>query len=90
MLWGLLRRPSRWNHLTTCGVRQRSHSSDLEPERERIESFQYRRYHEAYPWCALASFVFLVSALALEATVWRRCVSFATLMYDRILLRRGL
>jgi Ca-activated chloride channel family protein len=41
-------------------------------ERERIESFHYRRYHEAYPWCALTSFVLLVSALALDLTVWRR------------------
>jgi Ca-activated chloride channel family protein len=41
-------------------------------ERTNIASFQYRRYHEAYPWLALSSFVFFVLALALERTVWRR------------------
>jgi Ca-activated chloride channel family protein len=40
-------------------------------ERTTIASFQYRRYHEAYPWLALASFVFFVLALALERTWWR-------------------
>jgi Ca-activated chloride channel family protein len=41
-------------------------------ERTTIASFQYRRYHEAYPWVGLASFVLFVSALALEQTLWRR------------------
>jgi Ca-activated chloride channel family protein len=41
-------------------------------ERTTIASFQYRRYHEAYPWLALAAFVFFVLALALERTMWRR------------------
>jgi Ca-activated chloride channel family protein len=41
-------------------------------ERDRIESFQYRRYHEGYPWFALASFVLFALALALEMTLWRR------------------
>ncbi len=41
-------------------------------ERARIESFQYRRYHEGYPWFALASFVLLMSALVLDLTLWRR------------------
>ncbi len=41
-------------------------------ERTKIESFQYRRYHEGYPWFALASFVSFVLALALERTLWRR------------------
>jgi Ca-activated chloride channel family protein len=41
-------------------------------ERAPITSFQYRRYHEGYPWCALAAFVFFVLAVALERTVWRR------------------
>ncbi len=41
-------------------------------ERQRIQSFQYRRYYEGYPWFALASFVSLVTALALETTRWRR------------------
>jgi Ca-activated chloride channel family protein len=41
-------------------------------ERTSIQSFQYRRYHEGYPWFALASFVLFVTAMALEMTVWRR------------------
>jgi Ca-activated chloride channel family protein len=41
-------------------------------ERSDIRSFQYRRYYQAYPWFALASFVCYVSALALELTLWRR------------------
>jgi Ca-activated chloride channel family protein len=41
-------------------------------ERTDIHSFQYRRYHEAYPWLGLASFVFFVTALTLDLTVWRR------------------
>jgi Ca-activated chloride channel family protein len=41
-------------------------------ERQVIESFQYRRYYEAYPWCGLASFVFLVGVYALEMTLWQR------------------
>src|SRR5262245_42813266 len=41
-------------------------------ERDPITSFQYRRYHEGYPWFGLASFVVLVTALTLEMTVWRR------------------
>jgi Ca-activated chloride channel family protein len=41
-------------------------------ERSPIASYQYRRYHEAYPWLALSSFVFFVLALALERTLWRK------------------
>lgn len=41
-------------------------------ERNELRSFQYRRYHEAYAWFALASFVFFAAALALERTIWRR------------------
>jgi Ca-activated chloride channel family protein len=41
-------------------------------ERQTVESFQYRRYAEAYPWCAAAAVVLLVTALALELTVWLR------------------
>jgi Ca-activated chloride channel family protein len=41
-------------------------------ERTDIQSFQYRRYHEGYPWFALASFVLLAAALGLEQTLWRR------------------
>jgi Ca-activated chloride channel family protein len=41
-------------------------------ERASIESFQYRRYHEGYPWLSLAGLVLFVTALLLEMTVWRR------------------
>ncbi len=41
-------------------------------ERADIQSFQYRRYHEGYPWFALTAFVLFGCALALERTVWRR------------------
>jgi Ca-activated chloride channel family protein len=41
-------------------------------ERTEIQSFQYRRYHEAYPWFSLAAFVLFGLSLGLERTVWRR------------------
>lgn len=41
-------------------------------ERTDVRSFQYRRYHEAYPWFAAAAFVFFSLALSLERTIWRR------------------
>jgi Ca-activated chloride channel family protein len=41
-------------------------------ERSAIPSYQYRRYHEGYPWLALSAFVLFTLALALELTVWRR------------------
>ena len=41
-------------------------------ERTDIRSFQYRRYHEAYPWFALSAFALFACALVLERTVWRR------------------
>jgi Ca-activated chloride channel family protein len=41
-------------------------------EREEIESFQYRRYHEGFRWFALAAFVLFVSACVLDRTVWLR------------------
>jgi Ca-activated chloride channel family protein len=41
-------------------------------ERTDIQSFQYRRYHEAYPWFGLAAFVLFGCSLGLERTVWRR------------------
>lgn len=41
-------------------------------ERSDLQSFQYRRYHEAYPWVGLAAFVLFSIALSLERTVWRR------------------
>jgi Ca-activated chloride channel family protein len=41
-------------------------------ERQEIQSFQYRRYHEAYPWFGLASFVLIVLIQMLELTIWQR------------------
>jgi len=41
-------------------------------ERERIESFQYRKYHEGYPWFALGGFLLWGLAFVLERTIWRR------------------
>jgi Ca-activated chloride channel family protein len=41
-------------------------------EHRPVESFQYRRYAEAYPWCAAAALVCFVAALGLERTMWRR------------------
>ncbi len=41
-------------------------------ERQDIESFQYRRYYQAYPWFGLASLVLLAAVHALEMTVWLR------------------
>jgi Ca-activated chloride channel family protein len=41
-------------------------------ERRPAESFQYRRYAEAYPWCGLAALVCFMAALGLERTTWRR------------------
>jgi Ca-activated chloride channel family protein len=41
-------------------------------ERASIQSFQYRRYHEAYPWLALGAFACLALVLTLEMTLWRR------------------
>ena len=41
-------------------------------ERQPVESFQYRRYYEAYPWFGLASLVFLMTAGVLDLSFWRR------------------
>jgi Ca-activated chloride channel family protein len=41
-------------------------------ERSDMQSFQYRRYHEAYPWFALAAFVLFAVGVGLERTIWRR------------------
>jgi Ca-activated chloride channel family protein len=41
-------------------------------ERQEIESFQYRRYHEGYPWVGLAAFVLMVSVSLMDMTLWRR------------------
>jgi Ca-activated chloride channel family protein len=41
-------------------------------ERQRIESFQYRRYHEGFVWFGLVTFMGWVLVCALEMTVWRK------------------
>ncbi len=41
-------------------------------ERTDLQSFQYRRYHEAYPWFGLAAFVLCAAGVGLERTIWRR------------------
>ncbi|MCI0376697.1 MAG: VWA domain-containing protein [Gemmataceae bacterium] len=41
-------------------------------QRDRIESFEFRRYHEGFTWVALAAFVSLSVLVGLEATIWRR------------------
>ncbi len=41
-------------------------------ERQEIESFQYRRYYEGYPWFGAASLLAWVLVFVLEATVWRK------------------
>jgi Ca-activated chloride channel family protein len=41
-------------------------------ERQEIESFQYRRYHEGCRWFALAAFTLFVTACVLDRTVWLR------------------
>jgi Ca-activated chloride channel family protein len=41
-------------------------------EKQEVESFQYRRYYEGYPWFGLAAFVFLVTVQVLEMTWWQR------------------
>ena len=41
-------------------------------ERQPIVSAVYRRYHEYYPWLALAAVGLAALAFALEQTVWRR------------------
>jgi Ca-activated chloride channel family protein len=45
---------------------------DAQLGRDPIESFQYRRYYDAFPWFCLASFVLFVTAYILERTVWLR------------------
>ena len=40
--------------------------------KETITSFQYRRYHEGYPWFALAAFGLFLLAEVLSRTLWRR------------------
>lgn len=41
-------------------------------ERQPAETFRYRRYHEYYPWCAVAAVGLLGAAYLLEWTWWRR------------------
>lgn len=41
-------------------------------ERRPVESFQYRRYSEGYPWFALTALACFAAALGLERTAWRR------------------
>jgi len=41
-------------------------------ERDRIVSFEYRRYYEGYLWFALAALACFVVLIALEATRWRK------------------
>ena len=41
-------------------------------EKQEIVSFQYRRYHELYPWFGLAALALVLAWVTLEATVWRR------------------
>ncbi|MCI0681262.1 MAG: VWA domain-containing protein [Gemmataceae bacterium] len=41
-------------------------------ERDIIQSFQYRRYHEGYAWFALAGLACWLAVIGLEATWWRK------------------
>jgi Ca-activated chloride channel family protein len=41
-------------------------------ERERIRSFQYRRYYDGYPWFAVAALACGLTLVMLESTWWRR------------------
>jgi Ca-activated chloride channel family protein len=41
-------------------------------ERQPDETYRYRRYHEFYPWCAVAAVGLLGVAYLLERTWWRR------------------
>lgn len=41
-------------------------------ERQAIQSFQYRRYYEGFPWLGLGAFVVLLTLQLLEMTFWQR------------------
>jgi Ca-activated chloride channel family protein len=41
-------------------------------ERQKIESFRYRRYYDGFAWLALGSFVLLVAVYFMEMTWWLR------------------
>ncbi len=55
----------------TAGLLDACHAID-KLERSDVQSFQYRRYHEGYPWFAGAALLLFAAALALDFTVWRR------------------
>jgi Ca-activated chloride channel family protein len=68
---------ARITHGRYFSARDTAALSDACREIDRLEktatpSFQYRRYHEGYPWFALAALIFLVTASALDLTWWRR------------------
>ncbi len=50
----------------------RAYESIDRMERERILSFQYRRYREGFAWFAAAALAAWLVMIALEATVWRK------------------
>jgi Ca-activated chloride channel homolog len=41
-------------------------------EKTDVESYQYRRYHEEYPWFAGAAMLLFAAAIGLDFTLWRR------------------
>jgi Ca-activated chloride channel family protein len=41
-------------------------------ERQRFESYQYRRYYEAFPWLGVAALGLWLTVTVLELTSWRR------------------
>jgi Ca-activated chloride channel homolog len=41
-------------------------------ERQEIQSYQYRRYYDAFQWLGLASFVLWMTVTVLELTYWQR------------------
>jgi Ca-activated chloride channel homolog len=41
-------------------------------EKDRIDSFQYRRHHEGFAWFGVAALACWCGVLALEATLWRK------------------
>ena len=55
----------------TAGLLDACHAIDR-LERMDVESYQYRRYHEAYPWFAGAAFLLFAVALGLDFTLWRQ------------------
>jgi Ca-activated chloride channel family protein len=41
-------------------------------ERQAIQSFQYRRYYEMFPWFGLGALLLWVAITILEATIWQK------------------